>query len=699
MSESWLAGLKGFETIKAVHLEAQPFTVEQGILTPTLKIKRHAARDAFKTQIAQLYAETFAAVAASTKLFSALEKRTQDSPTPCFLSSSITHIPTTFTPSHTFTSKVHTQKDFSGQLEMHHSNTWTGNTNIPFGFRPTGTVYESQSAPSYAQHPIDPFYGPLLRYGDVDLVSAVWRGSVLVVTTSQPREMAPQLVLHDGETQDIVQGQAIDSYRNNIFWRFDISVSIGQQPKRVTYSFHGLPTQESWTFHVASMHETWRWTFTSCNGYSEGVDVEKEGGHDILWSDFLRKHEAEPFHVMVGGGDQLYCDPLWKLPQLQPWLAIEDKNARQIAPFTEEARAVVEDFYFHHYVKCFFYTSKFRQAAAIVPYAFIIDDHDLFDGAGSYPIRLQNSYVFQGIIDIGFRFFLLFQSHTTHELSRHHGYFGDRGYTWLKHFGPHQVVLGVDTRRERTLEQVVSPRSMAQIFDTLNNRVSPHAKHLVVVFGIPMVYPRMGFAETAFNFLKSTGLTKLNVFKTGAFSKALNVFGQPELLDDLNDHWTADGHLNERKSIILAFQEFAKRRAIRVTLIAGDVHAAACGRFVSKGITSPQQLLTDHRYMVQVVSSAIVNVAPPAAVIQTLHASATTYSLDSNTEESMIDLFVNDVDGTELSNRKVLGRRNYATASFDQRSGELTFNINVEKVERDGSVPYRIIVPPLLRKN
>lgn len=40
------------------------------------------------------------------------------------------------------------------------------------------------------------------------------------------------------------------------------------------------------------------------------------------------------------------------------------------------------------------------------------DDHDIFDGWGSYPDDLQNCPVFQGCFQAARRFYLLFQQHT-----------------------------------------------------------------------------------------------------------------------------------------------------------------------------------------------------------------------------------------------------------------------------------------------
>lgn len=48
-------GLKGFEKVKDIYLESQPFSVENDMLTPTLKIKRHNARKKYEAQIQALY--------------------------------------------------------------------------------------------------------------------------------------------------------------------------------------------------------------------------------------------------------------------------------------------------------------------------------------------------------------------------------------------------------------------------------------------------------------------------------------------------------------------------------------------------------------------------------------------------------------------------------------------------------------------
>uniref|UniRef100_A0A7N0SYH7 Long-chain-fatty-acid--CoA ligase n=1 Tax=Kalanchoe fedtschenkoi TaxID=63787 RepID=A0A7N0SYH7_KALFE len=51
------AQLRGFEFAKAVTLVPEPFSLENGLLTPTLKIKRPQAKEYFKDAIAKMYAE------------------------------------------------------------------------------------------------------------------------------------------------------------------------------------------------------------------------------------------------------------------------------------------------------------------------------------------------------------------------------------------------------------------------------------------------------------------------------------------------------------------------------------------------------------------------------------------------------------------------------------------------------------------
>lgn len=49
-------GLKSFEQVKAIYIHTEMFSVENGLLTPTMKAKRNELRHYFRSQIDELYA-------------------------------------------------------------------------------------------------------------------------------------------------------------------------------------------------------------------------------------------------------------------------------------------------------------------------------------------------------------------------------------------------------------------------------------------------------------------------------------------------------------------------------------------------------------------------------------------------------------------------------------------------------------------
>lgn len=55
--EGRAAGLKGFEQVAAIHLHPEPFSIENGMMTPTFKVKRPQAKQAFQKQLDAMYAK------------------------------------------------------------------------------------------------------------------------------------------------------------------------------------------------------------------------------------------------------------------------------------------------------------------------------------------------------------------------------------------------------------------------------------------------------------------------------------------------------------------------------------------------------------------------------------------------------------------------------------------------------------------
>ena len=157
-----------------------------------------------------------------------------------------------------------------------------------------------------------------------------WHGSVLIVT--RPGQKEPKLqfkpvgpVEHTtngagslSSNTEVVEGLKLYSDSSKSFWRFSLHVPLSVEEMRWEYTIpdmHFISSAkkgESRTFVVPSINDSMRIMFHSCNGFSVGTDEEAWSG-PALWNSVLRIHEEKPFHVMIGGGDQVrdptrYCE-------------------------------------------------------------------------------------------------------------------------------------------------------------------------------------------------------------------------------------------------------------------------------------------------------------------------------------------------------------------------------------------------------
>lgn len=105
--------------------------------------------------------------------------------------------------------------------------------------------------------------------------------------------------------------------------------------------------------------------------------------------------------------------------------------------------------------------------------------------------------------------------------------------------GPEIGLLAMDCRGERTKYDICRPKSYNAIFEALYRDLPPCTKHLLVVTGVPVIYPRLSLFESAMEGVATFNLATI-AGKTGALgdviSGPLNKWnGDPELLDDMND--------------------------------------------------------------------------------------------------------------------------------------------------------------------
>lgn len=564
--------------------------------------------------------------------------------------------------------------------------------------------------------------GPLINLKNMHFEdSPVWNGTVLIVT--KPNQEKPQLLLRQrgpvesqgqpqSDSHQTVDGLKLYEDPHKAFWRFTLAVPVETYEARWEYEIPGLYNesgeqfQASWEFVVPAEDQSMRIMFHSCNGFSVGTDMDAWLGPN-LWNDVLRVHGQKPFHVMVGGGDQIYNDGIRVDGPLKPWTAIGNPHKRRNHDFNNKMRADCDDYYYDNYVR-WYNTEPFRAANGRIPQVNIWDDHDIIDGFGSYTDHFMKCAVFRGIGGVAFKYYCLFQHHiappkstfttdapqTMHAVDGTAGadprqlentfvlenqpeddswiigkrpgpYVEERSRSVYMRFGKRIAFFGLDARTERTRHQVNYPDTYDLIFERLRSEIAAangDIKHLVVLLGVPIAYPRLAWLE---NIITSPIIAPIRLLnkRFGVAGGLFNEFdGQVDLLDDLDDHYTARQHKRERKMLIQRLQELARANSMRVTILGGDVHLAAVGRFYS----NPKLNLAgenDHRFIVNVVSSAITNKPPPKAVANLLARRNKIHHLDRTCDETLMPYFDKQPGGQEKGatwNRVTMPSRNYA---------------------------------------
>jgi hypothetical protein len=279
--------------------------------------------------------------------------------------------------------------------------------------------------------------------------------------------------------------------------------------------------------------------------------------------------------------------------------------------------------------------------------------------------------VFTGLGAVAFKYYMLFQhqsvvaetekSEPSWVLGAHPGpYIKEQSRSVFMFLGRQVAFLGLDCRTERQRNEVITEDSYDVIFDRLEDEIiKGETKHLIVLLGVPIAYPRLNFLE---NILTSRLMDPIKALgRTGMLGNFVNKFdGGVEILDDLDDHWTAKHHKDERNMFIRELQHIASIKSVRVTILGGDVHLGAVGQFyTNKKLNIPKD--KDHRYMPNVVSSAIVNTPPPEMMADILNKRNKVHHLDPFTDEDMIPLFTHDTDMKKRNNTHLLPRRNWCS--------------------------------------
>jgi len=460
-----------------------------------------------------------------------------------------------------------------------------------------------------------------------------------------------------------------DPDRDVTFWLFKLEIQLGPEQQHIGYRINGGAASGFW---IPAEGQSMHIMFHSCNGFSASVNSDEFSGPDPLWRDVLNAHQSSPFHVMIGGGDQIYNDKVMtRTQQFGDWTANKNPQHKHHAPFTNEMKEELESFYLENY-SSWFSQGLFSMANAQIPMVNMWDDHDIIDGFGSYPHPFQLSPVFSGVGNVAFKYYMLFQQHSVEAMTmadepswvlgyKPGPYIRQLSRSIFVNLGRPIAFLALDCRTERMKNQVLSLDTCDIALERCRKEiVEGQTKHLIVLLGVPIAYPRMNWLE---NILTSRAMDPVKALSRYGLLKSgfLNKFdGGVEILDDLDDHWTARHHKEERNELVKELQDLAAERSVRITILSGDVHLAAIGQFYSNPkLKIPKD--RDHRYMPNVVSSAIVNTPPPEVLADALNKRDKIHHLDSYTQESMIPMFSHDVNMKKRNNKHLLPRRNWCS--------------------------------------
>lgn len=228
------------------------------------------------------------------------------------------------------------------------------------------------------------YFGPYLRYTNMDIEHGIWLGSILLVTdVAQP----PTIHLH--QSLDLspnprqLKAVGIATHQRWTFYRYDISLQMDETgPAKWTYAITSHLGCTRYEFLVAGRYETnWRFITISGNDFSLNVnanDRARLGGVGLMWKDIMQKHnEIGGFHAQLCLGGQIYADRMWKeIASLKQWLAISGKDARKNMPWTAAHQEDVSHAYFHYYTS-HFDQPYLRESFAQIPYICQLDDHDM----------------------------------------------------------------------------------------------------------------------------------------------------------------------------------------------------------------------------------------------------------------------------------------------------------------------------------
>jgi hypothetical protein len=374
-----------------------------------------------------------------------------------------------------------------------------------------------------------------------------------------------------------VQPRRLAARRGRSLWRYDFSLPQGRE-RGSEYRIG----RQSWRVHLPTDRGSLRLAFTACNGSEQGNTWEDLRARNERWLHLAAVHADKPFHLLLQGGDQLYADPIWHdVPALAAWRRLPWWR-RCKAPFPPEMAEAVADDYFERY--CWLWSQpQLAPLLSSIPSLMMWDDHDIFDGWGSWSAKWQRCPIFQGIWRAAREHFALFQlGARPDELPD--GFSDRRGghFAWAYRIG-NVGVVAPDLRSERSRDQVMGKAGWSSFTAALQSMAD--CRHVLLLSSMPLVTFDLTVLERLFNLVP----------------------GHQTWQDDLVDQWPSNTHWAEWACLLRELIAFSAATGACITSLSGEVHLGALGLIEGRGTR-----------IYQLTSSGIVHPPPPATAVRAL---------------------------------------------------------------------------------
>lgn len=570
--------------------------------------------------------------------------------------------------------------------------------------RPIGDVVGSSTSSRW--DPLPSHFGPFLRFSGREGDIATY--SVLIGVASTETEALLGLSIILAPKANASKPVVLRSFGTYSFIRWILTVKMADGPITLRYQIKaaatGLFSAKTGALRVPSKTEAWNYGYNSCNGFHD-LKAAPATGIEPMWTDVVDQHRTKPFHLMISDGDQLYNDAVLEdIPELAALKQASNASSVLAFNWTQAVTDKTHYWLMSHYIYHWSVISEsYTKALASIPFAMSWDDHELFNGFGSWPDFLQKSNFFTGFKEIARSWYLLFQHHSQSSAPelmmadlRWNVENGLGGYHWFSVLDPYTAVILPDLRSERTQLQVLSPASQAAILARIQAKAPSTIKHLVMASSSPVIYAfdvavtnyvfakfslkPFGLENTIYN-LWQASLSPSGAPLVAAFAPVFGKsFGMLDL-SDVIDNWESHTHLQERADTVHALQDWAAGRMARVSFLGGDSHLGYAGKIFTPGYAGPIE--RDPRWSLSITSSAIGN-NPATGLVDGFEAAAPAFRqyLDASNKTLVMQIPAYALT-PELPERAnplffFVPLRNYVRGRFDARTQGMVFQQRFE---------------------